>query len=183
MILELWGDTLQKLGARDFAALSRRLDWVLKLQILERIRAQRPEYDWNSPQLKHLDFMYASLGDGLYWACESQGAVDKIVSDEEVATLRAAPPDNTRAWTRAQLLQLARPEQVERMDWDSITFSLPRGTSSWPFETTVNLANPLKFTKADCACVFERSANLEEALELLGASVNSSPISTLQTTP
>jgi len=41
------------------------------------------------------------------------------------------------------------------MDWDSITFSLPRGTSSWPFETTVNLANPLKFTKADCACVFE----------------------------
>jgi len=35
----------------------------------------------NSPQLKHLDFMYASLGDGLYWACESQGAVDKIVSD------------------------------------------------------------------------------------------------------
>ena len=108
VILELWGDTLQKLAARDFTALARRLDWVLKLQILERIRAQRPEFDWNSPQLKHLDFMYASLGDGLYWACERQGAVDKIVSDEEIANLRAAPPENTRAWTRAQLLQLAR---------------------------------------------------------------------------
>jgi len=69
------------------------------MQILERIRAQRPEYDWNSPQLKHLDFMYASLGDGLYWACESQGAVDKIAATKRLQLWRAAPPDNTRAWT------------------------------------------------------------------------------------
>ena len=181
-ILALWGDTLQKLAARDFAALARRLDWVLKLQILERVRAQRSGLDWSSPQLKHLDFMYASLDDGLYWACEHQGAVDRIVSDEQIETLRTAPPENTRAWTRAQLLQLARPEQVERMDWDSITFSLRTEASSWPCETTVNLANPLKFTKTECACVFERSANLEEALELLGASADAAAVNTLQTT-
>jgi proteasome accessory factor A len=182
MILDLWGDTLQKLAARDFAALSRRLDWVLKLQILERILAQRPEFNWNSPQLKHLDFMYASLEDGLYWACEREGAVDKIVTDEHVESLRTAPPENTRAWTRAQLLQLARPEQVERMDWDSITFSLRRQPSSWPYEITVNLANPLKFTKAECACVFDRSANLEDALELLGAVAEPAAVNILQTT-
>jgi proteasome accessory factor A len=172
-ILELWGDTLAKLAALDFASLARRLDWVLKLQILEGVLAQRPELSWSSPQLKHLDFMYGSLEDGLYRAYEQQGAVDQMVSDERIEMFTAAPPDDTRAWTRSQLLQLARPEQVERMDWDSITFSFPREGSWWPQETTVHLANPLKFTKAECACVFEHSTDLREALELLGASPDS----------
>ncbi|SPE55278.1 hypothetical protein SBV1_2130004 [Verrucomicrobia bacterium] len=171
-ILKLWGDTLEKLSARDFAALSPRLDWVLKWQLLERVRTQRSELSWGSPQIRHLDFMFSSLQDGLYWACERQGAVETIVSNEQIGAFCAAPPEDTRAWTRSQLLRLAQPEQVERMDWDSITFSLPRDGSYWPREVTVNLANPLGYTKAECACIFERSASLEEALELLGASTD-----------
>src|SRR5437667_3203 len=40
-ILQLWEDTLTKLKNSDFAALSRRLDWVLKLTLLETVRARR----------------------------------------------------------------------------------------------------------------------------------------------
>ena len=40
-ILALWEDTLLKLRDGDFVALSRRLDWVLKLQILRRAMTQR----------------------------------------------------------------------------------------------------------------------------------------------
>jgi len=167
-IHQLWGGTLRKLRARDYAALARRLDWVLKLQILQRAREQRPDLDWFSPQLKHLDFMYASLEDGLYWACERNGAVDRLVSDADIERLRNEPPDDTRAWTRAMLLRLAEPGQVERMDWDSITFS-SEGDGYWPRQSTVRLTNPVGFTKAACACVFESSDTLEEALELLGA--------------
>jgi Pup amidohydrolase len=165
VIHDLWGATLRKLRARDYAALARQIDWVLKLQILQRARQQHPDLDWCSPQIKHLDFMYASLEDGLYWHYESSGAVDQLVSDADIERLCNEPPNDTRAWTRAMLLRLAKPEQIERMDWDSITFSM----ESRPRQSTIRLTNPFGFTKAACAPVFESSDTLEEALELLGA--------------
>ena len=167
-ILELWSDTLRELRARDYPALARRLDWVLKLQILQRARQQRPELEWSSAELKHLDFMYASLEDGLYWTFEKNGLVNRVVTEDEIEHFRSEPPENTRAWIRAMLLRLAEPQQVERVDWDSITFSL-KGDHYWRRESTVNLTNPLGFTRTTCERVFQSSATLEEALEILGA--------------
>jgi hypothetical protein len=167
-ILELWGDTLRKLRARDYPALARRLDWVLKLQILQRALQQRPDLKWSSPETKHLDLMYASLADdGLYWTFEKNGLVDTLVTDDEIERFRTGPPEDTRAWTRANLLRLAEPQQVERVDWDSITFSL-KGDDYWRRESTVNLTNPLGFTRTACEHVFQNGTTLEEALEILG---------------
>lgn len=95
-IHELWGSTLRKLRGRDYAALAPHIDWVLKLQILQRARQQHPSLEWFSPPLKHLDFMYASLEDGLYWAYEREGAVDRLVSDADIEQLRNEPPEDTR---------------------------------------------------------------------------------------
>jgi proteasome accessory factor A len=61
-ILALWEDTLIKLEARDFPALARRLDWVLKRQILEGAMATRHGLDWRSPEIKHLDVRVARRG-------------------------------------------------------------------------------------------------------------------------
>ena len=167
-ILELWGDTLRKLRARDYPALTRRLDWVLKLQILQRARQQRPDLEWSSPEIKHLDLMYASLDDdGLYWTFEKNGLVDTLVTDAEIERFRTEPPENTRAWTHANLLRLAEPQQVERVDWDSITFS-QKGDDYGRRESTANLTNPLGFTRTACEQVFQNGATLEEALEILG---------------
>jgi proteasome accessory factor A len=167
-ILQLWLDTLCELRARDFAALARRLDWVLKLQILQRARQQRPGLSWSSAELKHLDFMYASLEDGLYWNLEKCGLVNVLVTTEEIEHFRNEPPENTRAWTRAMLLRLAEPQQVERVDWDSITFSL-KGDYYWPRESTVKLTNPLGFTQIACQRIFQPPTTLEEALAGLAA--------------
>jgi hypothetical protein len=167
-ILGLWADTLGKLRTRDYTALAPRLDWVLKLQILQRARQQRPDLDWDSPQLKHLDHMYSSLEDGLYWAYERGSLLETLVTDVEIDRFQHEPPDNTRAWTRARLLRLARPEQVESVDWDSITFSLT-SKNYWPRQRTISLANPLGFGKAACVSLFETSTTLDEALDLLGA--------------
>jgi proteasome accessory factor A len=187
-ILELWADTLRELRARDFPALARRLDWVLKLQLLQRAQQQRAGLDWSSPALKHLDFMYASLDeDGLYWTFEQNGMVNTLVTNDEIERFRTEPPENTRAWTRANLLRLAEPQQVERVDWDSITFSL-KGDYYWRRERTVNLTNPLGFTRDACERVFQSPATLEEALDILCATIDSpatsltSNTSTLQQT-
>ena len=87
-------------------ALAPRLDWVMKLMAIERALEQHPDLDWDSPEVKVLDHLYSSLGDdGLYRAYEASGFTEQLVSPERIAHFAANPPADTRAWTRAMLLQ------------------------------------------------------------------------------
>ena len=164
MIIDLWSDTLLKLQARDFAALAPRLDWVLKLSIIERAMKQRPELSFTSQEIKHLDHFYSELDGGLYQAYERHGAVERLVSDAEIERFMNEPPEDTRAWTRSRLLRIAGAENIEKVDWDEITFCLE---GQWPRRRTVKLANPLGFTKAKTR--FLETATLDDALDVLGA--------------
>ncbi len=105
-ILVLATDTLEKLHAGDLPALAGRLDWVLKLFILNRAIEQHPGLTWASPQLKHLDHVYSSLDpdEGLYWLYEKAGVVEPIATPGAIERLVHEPPDDTRAFTRAMLL-------------------------------------------------------------------------------
>ena len=170
LILRLWADTLAKLAARDFPALAPRLDWVLKLSMIERAMQQRPELKWASPELKHLDHAYSALDGGLYHACERGGAVERIVSDEMIERFVNEPPEDTRAYARSQLLRLAGPDGIDHVDWDEITFKLKVG---WPPRKTVPLANPLGFTRAKVR--FLETATLDDALDILGADSAATP--------
>ena len=116
-ILALWCDTLTKLRAaslnRDVAALAPlapRLDWVLKLFILRRAMEQHPELSWDSPQIKHMDQLYASLDpqEGLYWGYERAGFTERLIADARIEQFVHDPPADTRAWGRAMLLRHAR---------------------------------------------------------------------------
>ena len=73
-ILALWEDTLHKLHEGDLSSLVGRLDWVLKLHVIERSLEQRSDLEWESPELKYLDLLYSSLdpAEGLYWAYRGQ---------------------------------------------------------------------------------------------------------------
>ena len=164
LIIDLWADTLLKLKAGDYTSLARRLDWVLKLSILERAMKQRPELTLASHEIKHLDHVYSALDGGLFQAVARQGAVERILSDEEIERFVSEPPADTRAWARSQLLSIAGPERIEKVDWDEITFRLK---GAWPYRRTVTLANPLGFTRAKTR--FLETATLDDALDVLGA--------------
>jgi proteasome accessory factor A len=169
-ILDLWADTLAALRAGDLQRLSGRLDWVLKLRILLRALEQRPALGWTSPQLKHLDHLYASLdpADGLYWAFERLGAVERHVPESRIDELMREPPADTRAFTRAMLLRLADPADVEAVDWDRLTFRRT-GRGYWPVRRTVHLDDPLGFTAADTGHLFGSGATLDAVLDALDA--------------
>ena len=178
-ILALWEDTLIKLRGGEFGALSRRLDWVLKLQILRRAMAQRPELTWASPQIKHLDQLYASLDaeDGLFWAYEAAGLVDRVVNDEEVERAVSDPPENTRAWTRAHLLRRAGADVVEEVDWDLVRIRVVerRGERRWGARKTVRLTKPFGATRADNETIFLGNHTVEDIIEALGSSDDDRP--------
>lgn len=170
-ILRQWDSVLTLLERRDFAALAGRLDWVLKRGLLEQAMRRKPGLTWASPEIKYLDHQYANLDPdaGLYWACERAGAVERIVSAADVARFVKCPPENTRAWTRAALLTLADPEQVDAVDWDSVRFRFNDPTRWMPRYRTVRLGNPLAHTKADARRLFPESGRLADVIEALGA--------------
>jgi proteasome accessory factor A len=175
-ILALWCDTLTKLQAaslsRDVAALAPlapRLDWVLKLFILRRAMEQHPGLSWDSPQIKHMDQLYASLDpqEGLYWGYERAGFTERLIADARIEQFVHDPPADTRAWGRAMLLRHADPDQIADVEWDSIRFNLKADGRYWPRYRDVNLGDPLSFTRNECEPLFRRESSICEVLDAL----------------
>jgi proteasome accessory factor A len=165
-ILTLWEDTLLKLQSKEFDALAPRLDWVLKLSILERAKEKRPELGWASPELKHLDHLYSSLDpeEGLYWAFEGSGLVERVVDEESIERFVQQPPEDTRAWTRSRLL---REGGVSEVDWDFVRLEIA-GEDGRRTSWRVDLASPLAFTREETESLFAADAPLRVAVEALG---------------
>jgi hypothetical protein len=188
-ILALWEDTLGKLEARDLPALSQRLDWALKLTIIERVMDERRDLDWNDPEIKHLDHAYSHLdpGRGLYWSCERSGLVEQVVDEATIERFTREPPPETRAWTRAMLLRRAGPGRVDHVDWDSIRFRIDRAEAGgWPEaigrwsggivrwseeRQTFDMSDPLAYTREEAETVIAgcETAPLSDVLDLLAA--------------
>jgi hypothetical protein len=169
-IVRLWEDTLLKLEAGDLPALTGRLDWVLKRHILQRAMQQRPHLTWASAEIKLLDHLYSSLdpADGLYWAYEAGGVIERLVSDERITHFEHNPPVDTRAWTRAMLLRLVGPDAVESVDWNSILLRVGQ-VGYQRIYRRLDLANPLGFTKAETDHILQGGRNLDVILDELGA--------------
>ena len=169
-ILDLWEKTLSELDARQWPALARKLDWVLKLQFLDRALELNPHLDWGSGELKHLDHIYASLdrGEGLYWDAEHQGGVDRVIDENRIRYFMENPPKDTRAWTRAMLLRQGG-ESLTHMDWDSMEFRID-GEDYWPHYGRIELADPLEsgFVSPGSPA-FGSDHSLEDTLDILNA--------------
>jgi len=166
-IIALWEDTLNKFIQGDLTALAPRLDWIAKLMTIERAMEQRPELDWDSPEVKVIDHLYSSLDNGgLYRAYEDCGFAEQLVAPERIAHFFANPPQDTRAWTRAMLLRRASSDNIEvqSVDWDRITFKI-RGPYSWPSYRTLDMADPLGFTQELAQPVFNNCADFKDLLD------------------
>jgi hypothetical protein len=181
-LLALWEDTLLTLAAHDFEALSRRLDWVAKQRLITGVLARRSDLTWQSPAVKQLDQLYASIddGDGPFWALERTGQVDCLVSEQAIERAISEPPHDTRAWTRAQLLRLAGAppqggpyEGVERINWDRIHVRSTPPYSRYARTRVVRLPVPFLATRAHNEHVFTADASLESVVTALRASDHS----------
>jgi Pup amidohydrolase len=171
-ILALWAETLQQLRERDFDSLERRLDWVLKHQILRRAMARRPSLSWSSPELRHLDQLYASIDEteGLFWAYQQSGLVETVVREDDITRAVDEPPDDTRAWTRAQLLRRAGADGVDAVDWDVVTLRVPSVSrvDARTERARVHLPCPYRATRREHEAVFAPDRALDAIVAALG---------------
>jgi proteasome accessory factor PafA2 len=160
-VLARWESVLTRL-ADDPMQLSRELDWVAKLEILEGYR-ERDGLAWGHPRLELVDLQYADVraSRGLYNRLAERGRMTRLTSEPAVLTAMDEPPDDTRAYFRGRCLR-KYPESVAAASWDSVIFDIP-GRESLQRVPTME---PLRGTRAHVGGLLD---SCQTAAELVAA--------------
>ena len=161
-VLDRWESVLGRLET-DPMSLSRELDWVAKLQILEGYR-QRDGLDWGSHRLEAVDLQYSDVrpDKGLYHRLEATGRFDRIVTDAEIDRAVTEPPEDTRAYFRGRCLA-KYPDEVAAASWDSVIFDLPGHDSLQRVPTL----EPLRGTKEHVGGLLDRCDTADQLVAAL----------------
>jgi proteasome accessory factor PafA2 len=161
-VLARWESVLSRL-AEDPMQLSRELDWVTKLELLEGYRT-RDGLGWNHPRLQLVDIQYADVRPdrGLYNRLAARGRITRLVAEPDVERAMVEPPEDTRAFFRGRCLQLY-PEAVAAASWDSVIFDIP-GRESLQRVPTLE---PLRGTRAHVGELLDRCRTAGELVAAL----------------
>lgn len=124
-VLNRWGSVLDRLR-RDPMLCAKELDWVAKLRLMQGYR-ERDGLGWDSPRLQLVDLQYSDVRPekGLYHRLVSRGAMERLVTDEEITDAIRTPPRDTRAYFRGRCLEKYGREVVAA-SWDSVIFDVGR---------------------------------------------------------
>ena len=163
-VLERWESVLGRL-ATDPMSLSRELDWVAKLELLQAYR-DRDGLGWDNARLQAVDIQYSDVrpDKGLYHRLVARGRIERIVDDAAVAQAVGSPPEDTRAYFRGECLRRYAAD-IAAASWDSVIFDVP-GQETLQRVPTLE---PLRGTKAHVGDLLDRCPNAADLLTALGS--------------
>jgi proteasome accessory factor A len=92
-VLELWERTLRAVETGDLGLVAREIDWVIKLQLIERYMAMHG-LPLASPRVAQLDLAYHDVhrGRGLYYLLQKRGVVERACRDLDIFEAKSMPP-------------------------------------------------------------------------------------------
>jgi len=160
-VLDRWESVLTRLE-QDPMLCARELDWVAKLRLLEGYRS-RDGLGWGSSRLQLVDLQYSDVRPekGLYARLVARGAMERLVSEDEVLSAVEHAPEDTRAYFRGECLR-RYPTQVAAASWDSVIFDLGRESL-----VRVPTLEPLRGTRAHVGALLDRSPTADALVEAL----------------
>jgi proteasome accessory factor PafA2 len=160
-VLRRWAEVLDDL-ADDPMRCADRLDWPAKLRLLEGYRT-RDGLAWGDSRLQLVDLQYSDVrpDKGLYHRLVARGAMQRLLTDEEVTRAMGTPPSDTRAFFRGECLR-RYPAQVAAASWDSVVFDLGR-------ENLVRIPTmePLRGTREHVGGLFESTSTAQELVDTI----------------
>jgi len=118
-VLDLWERTLTAVGGQDLDLVGREIDWVIKLQLIERYRAKHG-LPLASARVAHLDLAYHDIrrDRGLYYLLQRRGLVERLATDLEIFEAKSTPPQTTRARLRGEFIRRAQEKRRDfTVDW------------------------------------------------------------------
>jgi proteasome accessory factor A len=116
--VQMWEHLLAGLE-KDPMSLSREIDWVAKLHLIERYR-DRHNLPMSSARLGMIDLSYHDVARdrGLYHVLERKGLMERIVTDAVIDKAMIEPPATTRARLRGAFIKKAKSRQRDfTVDW------------------------------------------------------------------
>jgi len=121
-ILREWENVLNDLE-RDPMTTRDRVDWAAKRLLLSALQEEE-KLPWSDPWLQSIDLEYHNidLDHGLYYELVRQGAIRRIVSEDDIRMSIFNPPDTTRAFFRGRSVARFN-EQIASIQWDEIVFA------------------------------------------------------------
>jgi proteasome accessory factor A len=161
-VLDRWESVLNRL-AEDPMQLSRELDWVAKLSILEGYRS-RDGLSWDHPRLQLVDLQYSDVRPdrGLYNRLVARDRMVRLTNDRTINWAIDNPPEDTRAYFRGRCLRQYA-DSVAAASWDSVIFDVP-GRESLQRVPTLE---PLRGTKAHVGALLDRCRTAGELVAAL----------------
>jgi proteasome accessory factor A len=159
LVLDRWESVLAALESNP-STLCRTLDWAAKLDLIDAY-CVRHDCDLADHRVRALDLQYHDLrpARSLY----QRLGLEKLVSEEAVATAVTDPPRTTRAYFRGECLK-RYPEAIVAANWDSVVFDLGGG----PLRR-VPMMEPLRGSAAHVATLLDRCSSAAELVGRLGA--------------
>ncbi len=123
-VLDRWDSLLARLG-QDPMSCAAEVEWVAKLRLLEGMR-RRDGIGWDDPRLAALDLQWSDVRPerSIYQRLAASGAVELLVSPEEVAEAVHAAPVDTRAWFRGETIRRYG-AGVAAAGWESVVLDVP----------------------------------------------------------
>jgi proteasome accessory factor A len=120
-VLREWENVLNDLE-RDVMLTRDRVDWVAKKFLLNALQEEE-KLPWRDPWLQSIDLEYHNLDfeRGLYYELVRQGAVRRVVPEDEIKTSIFNPPETTRAFFRGRSVARFNNE-ISSIQWDEIVF-------------------------------------------------------------
>jgi proteasome accessory factor A len=161
-VLARWESTLTRL-ADDPMRLSRELDWVAKLELLQAYR-DRDGLDWDNARLQAVDLQYSDVrpDKGLYHRLVARGRMERLLDDAHVEAAVTGPPEDTRAYFRGECLRRYA-DDIAAASWDSVIFDIPGHDSLQRVPTL----EPLRGTKSHVGDLLDRCPTAADLLAAL----------------
>jgi len=161
-VLREWRLVLDDL-AEDPNRLYRKIDWVIKKWLIERMKGKR-NLTWRDARLRRMDIQYHDIdrARGLYYILQNEGQVDRLFEDDHlIRHYIKSPPADTRAFFRSRCINLFSSDVV-MANWDIITFRTKDGLNH-----AVPLHDPGKGTKMHVGDLLKNTQNIQALLDNL----------------
>ena len=116
--LMMWEHCLTGLE-KDPLSLDRECDWVIKHRLLEAYQA-RHDVPLTHPKIALMDLQYHDVSQdrGLFYRMQQKGLVERVCTDEAIATAVDEPPQTTRARLRGEFIRRAKERRRDfTVDW------------------------------------------------------------------
>jgi proteasome accessory factor A len=138
--VRLWREVIEQYRS-DPMGLADRVDWIAKLQIIDRER-ERSGIDLSDPKIALIDLLYhdTNLDRGLFYRRSARGHFQRMVTDEQIERATMTPPSTTRAHMRGTFIQAAKQWRRDyTVDWVHLKLNDE-------MQRTVLLKDPFKST-------------------------------------